>query len=180
MGALAAALANMVGALTVGRKRYADVEEEVRALMDRCTQLQAQLLDQVRADAEGFLPLARAYGISKDDPARAQVLEEATITACRAPMRILDLCRDSLAVIAAMAGKGSRLAVSDAGCAAALAKGALQAAALNVFINTKMLQNRALAQEMNETCLYLLEVCGRQADEIYAAVKASLLPGGDR
>ena len=86
-------------------------------------------------------------------------------------MRIMELCRDSLSVIAVLAEKGSRLAVSDAGCAAVLVKAALQAASLNVFINTKTLQNRALAQELNEKCLHLLEVCGRQADEIFEAVK---------
>lgn len=73
--ALGTALGNMVAALTVGKKNYADVEEALRGLMTRCEQLQAELLDQVAADKEGFLPLARAYGIPKDDPARAEVLE---------------------------------------------------------------------------------------------------------
>ena len=170
-GALGTALGHMVGSLTVGKKKYADVEEEIKALMVRCEALQQELLDQVPADAEGFLPLARAYGIPKDDPARARVLEEATVTACQVPMRIMALCRDSLEVIAVLAQKGSRLAVSDAGCAAVLVKAALQAASLKVFINTKTLRDRALAQEMNQTCLGLLEVCGRQADEIFETVK---------
>ena len=63
IGALGTALGNMVGALTVGKKKYVDVEDDIRALMARCGALQGQLLDQVRADAEVFLPLARAYGI---------------------------------------------------------------------------------------------------------------------
>ena len=170
-GALGTALGHMVGSLTVGKPKYAGVEDEIRTLMARCEALQQELLDQVPADAEGFLPLARAYGIPKDDPTRARVLEEATVTACQVPLRIMALCRDSLEVIAVLAEKGSRLAVSDAGCAAVLVKAALQAASLNVFINTKSLQDRALAQEMNQTCLGLLEVCGRQADEIFETVK---------
>ena len=170
-GALGTALGHMVGSLTVGKPKYAGVEDEIRTLMARCEALQQELLDQVPADAEGFLPLARAYGIPKDDPARARVLEEATVTACQVPLRIMALCRDSLEVIAVLAEKGSRLAVSDAGCAAVLVKAALQAASLNVFINTKSLRDRALAQEMNQTCLGLLEVCGRQADEIFETVK---------
>ncbi len=171
VGAIGTALGNMVGALTVGKKKYADVEEEIRALMARCDQLQTQLLDQVKADAEGFLPLARAYGIPKDDPTRDQVLEEATVTACQTPMDIMTLCCDSLEVIAVLAEKGSRLAVSDAGCAAALAKAALQAACLNVFINTKSLQNRTLAQELNEKCLGMLERYGGLADQVFDQVK---------
>ena len=171
VGAIGTALGNMVGALTVGKKKYAGVEEEVRALMARCDRLQTQLLDQVAADAEGFVPLARAYGIPKDDPNRAETLERATVTACQAPMRIMELCCDSLNVIAVMAEKGSRLAVSDAGCAAALVKAALQAASLNVFINTKTLRDRALAQEMNEKCLDMLERYGALADQIFNQVK---------
>ena len=171
VGAIGTALGNMVGALTVGKKKYADVEEKIKCLMSRCDELQTQLLDQVAADAEGFVPLARAYGIPKDDPNRAQVLEEATVTACQVPMHIMELCCDSLNVIAVMAEKGSRLAVSDAGCAAALVKAALQAASLNVFINTKTLRDRALAQEMNEKCLDMLERYGALADQIFNQVK---------
>ena len=171
VGAIGTALGNMVGALTVGKKKYADVEEKIKCLMSRCDELQTQLLDQVSADAEGFVPLARAYGIPKDDPNRAETLERATVTACQAPMRIMELCCDSLNVIAVMAEKGSRLAVSDAGCAAALVKAALQAASLNVFINTKTLRDRALAQEMNEKCLDMLERYGALADQIFNQVK---------
>ena len=171
VGAIGTALGNMVGALTVGKKKYADVEEKIKCLMSRCNELQTQLLDQVAADAEGFVPLARAYGIPKDDPNRAETLERATVTACQAPMRIMELCCDSLNVIAVMAEKGSRLAVSDAGCAAALVKAALQAASLNVFINTKTLRDRALAQEMNEKCLDMLERYGALADQIFNQVK---------
>ena len=171
VGAIGTALGNMVGALTVGKKKYADVEEKIKCLMSRCDELQTQLLDQVAADAEGFVPLARAYGIPEDDPNRAETLERATVTACQAPMRIMELCCDSLNVIAVMAEKGSRLAVSDAGCAAALVKAALQAASLNVFIITKTLRDRALAQEMNEKCLDMLERYGALADQIFNQVK---------
>ena len=83
----------------------------------------------------------------------------------------MELCCDSLNVIAVMAEKGSRLAVSDAGCAAALVKAALQAASLNVFINTKTLRDRALAQEMNEKCLDMLERYGALADQVFNQVK---------
>ncbi len=170
--ALGTALGNMVGSLTVGKKKYADVEDEIKSLMARCDSLQQQLLDQVPADAEGFLSLAKAYGIPKDDPNRAAVLEEATVTACAVPMHIMELCCESLDVISVMAEKGSRLAVSDAGCAAALVKSALQAASLNVFINTKTLKNRELAEEMNAKCLGMLQKYGEMADQIFESVKS--------
>ena len=172
VAALGTALGNMVGSLTVGKKKYADVEEEIKALMKECDDLQTQLLDQVPADAEGFAPLAKAYGIPKDDPTRAETLEKATIIACQVPMHIMELCCKSLDAIKVFADKGSRLAVSDAGCGAVIVKSALQAASLNVFINTKTLANRAVAEEMNAKCLGMLDTYGKLADEIFETVKA--------
>ena len=172
VGAIGTALGNMVGSLTVGKKKYADVEAEIIALQGKCSALQKEFLDQVEADEKGFVPLARAYGIPKDDPARAETLEEATVTACQVPVRIMELCCEAMEAIAVFAAKGSRLAVSDAGCAAVCVKAALQAASLNVFINTKTLKDRALAEEMNARCLGMLETYGAMADGIFETVKA--------
>ena len=171
VGAIGTALGNMVGSLTVGKKKYADVEEEIIALKAKCDQLQKDLLDQIALDAKGFEPLAKAYGIPKDDPDRDKILEEATLTACAVPVRIMELCCESLDAIQIFAEKGSRLAVSDAGCGAVCVKAALQAASLNVFINTKTLQNRELAEEMNKKCLGMLDKYCAMADEIFETVK---------
>ena len=171
VGAVGTALGNMVASLTVGKKKYADVETEIRALQSKCDALQQELLAQIAADAEGFAPLAKAYGIPKDDPTQEQVLEEATVTACQVPLHIMELCCQALDAIAVFAEKGSRLAVSDAGCAAACVKAALQAASLNVFINTKTLKNRPLAEELNRRSLDMLEQYGSLADRIFESVK---------
>ena len=172
VAAIGTALGNMVGSLTVGKKKYADVEEEIIALKAKCDQLQQDLLDQIAADAKGFEPLAKAYGIPKDDPNRDQILEEATLVACQVPMKIMELCCEAIEAIAVFAAKGSRLAVSDAGCGAVCVKGALQAASLNVFINTKTLKNREAAEEMNRKCLGMLDKYCAMADEIFETVKA--------
>lgn len=172
VAAIGTALGNMVGSLTVGKKKYADVEAEIIALKAKCDQLQQDLLDQIAADAKGFEPLAKAYGIPKDDPNRDQILEEATLVACQVPMKIMELCCQAIEAIAVFAAKGSRLAVSDAGCGAVCVKGALQAASLNVFINTKTLKNRQAAEEMNAKCLGMLDKYGAMADEIFETVKA--------
>ena len=172
VGAIGTALGNMVGSLTVGKKKYADMEAEIIALQAKCDALQTELLDQVPADAEGFVPLAKAYGIPKDDPNRDAIMEDATITACKVPVHIMELCCEALDAINVFAEKGSRLAVSDAGCGAVIVKSALQAASLNVFINTKTLKNREVAEEMNAKCLSMLETYGKLADEIFETVKA--------
>ena len=172
VGAIGTALGNMVGSLTVGKKKYADVEAEIIALKAKCDALQTELLDQVEADEINFLPLAKAYGIPKDDPTRDQVMEEATIIACSTPVKIMELCCEALDAIAVFAAKGSRLAVSDAGCGAVCVKAALQAASLNVFINTKTLKNRETAEAMNAKCLDMLDKYGKLADEIFESVKS--------
>ena len=172
VGAIGTALGNMVGSLTVGKKKYAEVEEEIIALKAKCDDLQKQLLDQVETDEVNFLPLAKAYGIPKDDPDRDRIMEEATIIACSTPMKIMELCCEAIDCIAVFAEKGSRLAVSDAGCGAVCCKAALQAASLNVFINTKTLKNRDVAEDMNRHANVMLNKYGQLADEIFNTVKA--------
>lgn len=172
VGAIGAALGNMVGSLTVGKRKYAEVEDEIRALQRRCDALQRQLLDQVAADAEGFEPLARAYGIPKGDPEREDLLEAATLAACAAPLRIMALCGDAIQAIAVFAEKGSRLAVSDAGCGAACCKAALQSASLNVFINTRSLRDREKAGEINASANEMLARYSAMADRIFESVRS--------
>lgn len=174
--AIGAALAHMVGTYTVGKPRYAAVEEEVQAVMYRLEKLTEELQDQVEADEKGFMPLAKAYRIPKDDPERPRILEEATVTACAVPLRIMELAAAAVDCAGVMARKGSALAVSDAGCAASILKGAMDAAALNLFINTKSMKDRNRAEELNARCLALLEESGKKAEEIYEEVKAGLLP----
>lgn len=169
-GALGIALGDMVGELTTGKKKYAAVEEDIRALMARAQNLRVKLLDLVDGDAEAFAPLAKAYGIPKEDPNRAQIMEEALKTACSAPMEIMRACAEAIDIIAEFAEKGSRLAVSDAGCGAVLCKAAMQAASLNVYINTKSMQDRAAALALEEEADALLQKYCAAADQIYAGV----------
>ena len=173
-GALGAALCTMVASLTTGKKKYAAVEGEIQELLERCKSLQEKLLDMVAADAEGFLPLRRAYGIPKDDPARESVMQRAAEAACAAPLRIMELCADALDAAGRLADIGSRLAVSDAGCAAALLHGGLRAASLNVYINTKAMPDRDAAEGLNRRCGALLHRGTALADAVFDRVKREL------
>ncbi|MDO4477877.1 MAG: cyclodeaminase/cyclohydrolase family protein [Lachnospiraceae bacterium] len=175
VGAIGTALGNMVGSLTVGKKKYAEVEEEMLSLKAACDKLQTELLDQVPADAEGFLPLAKAYGIPKDDPTRAETLENATVAACAVPLHIMELCCAAIDIVRVFAEKGSRLAVSDAACGAVMLKAALEAASLNVYINTKTLKDREMAAGLNARCQGMLDTFGPMADAVYDSVRESLL-----
>ena len=170
VGAVGMALGTMVGSLTVGKKKYADVEAEIIALMDKATALQTELLRLVDADAEAFEPLSKAYGIPKDDPTREAVMEDALRVATAVPMDIMRACATAIDYQVEYAAKGSALAISDAGVGVAFCKAALQGASLNVFINTKSMTDRAYAEAVEIEADGLLSKYCALADETYADV----------
>lgn len=173
-GAIAIALGNMVGSLTLGKKKYADVQEDILALNARTETLRADFVALIDADAEAFAPLAKAYSIPKDDPTRDEVMEAALKRAAEPPLEMMRKCAAALDVIEDYAAKGSALAISDAGCAAAIAIAAMKAAALNVRINTKSMTDRAAADKMNAETDGLLAKYTQIAEEIYENVSGRL------
>jgi formiminotetrahydrofolate cyclodeaminase len=173
-GAIGISLGDMVGELTTGKKKYADVEEDIQNLMKRAQALRVKLLAFVDGDAEAFAPLAKAYGIPKDDPGRDAVMENALRVACGVPMDILRACAEAIDIIEEFAAKGSRLAISDAGCGAILCKAAMQAASLNIYINTKSMKDRALAQALEAEADALLSGYTQKADDIFNSVMAGI------
>ena len=173
-GALGIALGNMVGSLTLGKKKYADVHEDIAELNAKAEALRAGFVALVDADAEAFAPLSRAYSIPKDDPARDEIMEPALLKAAEAPLEIMRKCAEALELVSGYATKGSALAISDAGCAAALCGAAMEAAALNVKINTKSMKNRAVADNINAEMNELLQKYLALSQEIYNDVSGRL------
>lgn len=178
VGAAGVALGNMVGCLTTGKKKYAAVEADIQALNARAEALRRELEALVQADAEAFAPLAAAYGLPKDTPAqaahKAAVLDAALNTACAVPLEIMQKCAEGIVLVEQYAAKGSVLAVSDAGCAAALCKAALQSASLNVFINTKLMTDRPRADALDAQADALLNEYVPRADAVFASVTNKL------
>ena len=178
VGAVGTALGNMVGALTVGKKKYADVEEEMKELMAKATTLQDELLHLIERDAEVFEPLSKAYGMPRETEEekaeKARVMEIVLKDACSVPMEIMEKCCEAIDLIVEFAAKGSALAISDAGVGAAFCKAALEGASLNVYINTKSMKNREDAEELNKKCDEMLAVYTVKADEIFQNVLGRL------
>ena len=172
-GAVGVALGNMVGNLTLGKKKYAEVQEDIAALNANAEALRADFLALIDADAEAFEPLSKAYGIPKDEPKRGEVMEAALLAAVQPPLEIMRKCVKALELIAEYAAKGSALAISDAGCAAAITRAACEAAALNVLVNTKPMRDREKAGEINREANELLQKCAL-AREIYDNVTGRL------
>ncbi len=176
-GAVGIALGNMVGELTVGKKKYADVEADILALNEKADVLRKEFLSLMEKDAEVFEPLSKAYAIPKDDPQRSEVMAKVLKDASEVPLAIMEKCCEAVDLIEEYAEKGSRLAISDAGCAAAMARSALESAALNVYINTKSMEDRVLADSMNKKVADMLELYCSKADTVYAQVSGRLKNG---
>ncbi len=149
VGAIGIALGDMVGELTVGKKKYADVEEDVKALMAKAQDLRVRLLSCVTKDAEAFEPLSRAYGIPKDDPSRDEIMEKCLRDAAAAPLEILDLCCEAIELQREFAAKGSVLAISDAATGVVFCWSAMYGAAVNVKVNTKAMKDKEYAAKIN-------------------------------
>ncbi len=162
VGALGVALGSMVGNFTTGKKRYAEYEGDIQRMLADGEAIRTRLIELVAEDAEAFYPLSQAYGIPKEDPTRAQVLEEATKNACAGPVEMMrQICR-AIELLEEMGQKGSKMLISDVGCGALLCRAALEAASLNVFVNTKTLADRAFAGELEAECdAMLAEYCPR-------------------
>lgn len=171
MGALAAALASMAASLTAGRKKYASRREALLAAAARAEDLSRALLEQIDADAAGFLPLAAAYALPKDAPETAETLRRATLTACRAPFAMLKLCRETALLLERLRGEVSPLLLSDLGCGAAACRAAAECAVMNVTVNTRTLpgdgEAEALAAESREI---LREILPPLEDAVSAAL----------
>ena len=174
VGAVGIALGDMVGELTTGKKKYADVEEDIQRLMAEAKAVKDEFIRLIDADAEAFAPLAKAYGIPKDDPERDKIMEEALKNGAAVPMDIMRTCGKALDIIGELAEKGSRLAISDAGCAATCCKAAIRAASLNVFINTKSMKDREFADQLNAEADELLAKYNQLADEVFDSVEGRL------
>lgn len=169
-GALGAALCAMVGNFTVGKPKYAAVEGEVLALMDRAEALRLRLLELADEDAAAFAPLSRAYAIPKTDPHRAEVLETCLHAAAQPPMEVLRLACEAIDLHREMGQKGSVMVLSDVGTGVALCRAALDGALLNVKVNTALMTDRAYAQAMDGEADTLAQQYRKVADEVYAHV----------
>lgn len=178
VGALGTALGSMVANLSIGKKKYAAFEPELREALDRSTALIIHLEELVEADATAFLPLSKAYGMPKatkeERQAKEQAIQTASVGAAKAPLEIAQACLESLSLLALFAEKGSRLALSDAGCGALFAKAAIQAAQLNVLINTKSLKDVTVKEEIEKELEQVVATGVKQADAIYQSVLQSL------
>jgi len=178
VGAIGTALGSMVGNLTLGKKKYENVQEDIKAILKKAEKLRNDLVSLVDKDAEVFEPLSKAYGLPKETEEekriRDEVMEKALKAAAGVPLEIMEKCIDAIALHEELADKGTRIAVSDVGVGVLFCKSALLGASLNVYINTKYMKDRQYAQQLNEKARKLIEEGTARADEVYRKVEGML------
>lgn len=174
VGAFASALGMMVANLTVGKKKYADVEEEIKKIRDQLKELLDSLIKLTDKDAEAFEPLSKAYGLPKETEEqkaeKERVMEEALYEASVAPVEIMETIFKVMSLLEPLGEKGSRIAVSDVGVGILFAQAALEGASLNVFINTKLMKDRERAEELNKYTEKLIQKGRERQQRVYQSV----------
>lgn len=176
-GALAAALCCMAGNLTSGKKKFADVEDDLQRMIASAETLRLRFLELIDEDAAAFEPLSRAYSLPKDTENYSQIMRSATLDAAAAPLEMMRCCCRAIELLEEMAEKCSRLMVSDAGCGASLAGAALECASMNVFVNTKLLRGDPEADAMDAEARAMLKKYLPAAQKVSADV-INILTGG--
>ena len=178
-GALGNALGQMVVNLTVGKKKYAEVEEEMQKYLTDLKNMQQEFLHFSDRDAEVFAPLAECHRLPSATPEEKEhkdaVMEEKLLDASMVPVEIMEKSLELLEILDVLADKGSRMAVSDVGVAVQFTRTALLGAVMNVYINTKSMKNREKAEEINQKAKRMIKIGTSQADEIYEKVLAQLI-----
>ena len=173
-GALGNALGQMVANLTIGKKKYADVEEEMKELLEQLQKLQAAFVTLADRDAQVFAPLAQCYSLpsltEEEKAYKEKVMEERLLDASFVPLEIMEHAVAMLGILEILGDKGSRLAVSDVGVGVQFIRASLLGAVMNVYINTKSMKNREKAEELNARAGQLIEEGTAWADRIYAKV----------
>lgn len=177
-GAMGAALVSMVCNLTIGKKKYAEVEADLKDVLAKSEGLRVALTGMIAEDVTAFDAVMGAYGLPKgtDDEkaARADRIQEALKTATDVPLACCRACRAVIDLAVIAADKGNLNVISDAGVAVLSAYAGLRSAALNVYVNAKGLDDRDFAEERLTELEGLLAEAHALNEQVYAVVKAKV------
>jgi glutamate formiminotransferase/formiminotetrahydrofolate cyclodeaminase len=170
-GALSAALAEMVARLTIGKKRYADVEETMSAIISAGGDLRQRLLRAIDEDIQAFDAVLEAYRLPKDDPDRQETIQAALVQAADVPLNVARLALDAMQLAEQVARQGNQNAASDAATAALMGLAAVEGAALNVRVNAVGLEDADLAARYQNDVTALVEHARAVRDTTVAAAE---------
>lgn len=174
--ALGVALASMVFRLTIGKKKYAAVQQEMEQLLPRAEEVREQLQDLVNRDTVAFTEVMTAFGLPKESEEqkkiRSEAIQAATRQATLVPLEMMRLCGSAAGLARIAAEKGNTNSVSDAGVSALLIQAACAGAALNVYINLSALQDRGFVQRTKEEVQEIQSVVERTCLDVVTRVES--------
>jgi len=177
-GAAGAALVAMVARLTIGKKKYAEVETQMQAILNRAEELREAMQRAVELDAEAFKAVMEAYRLPKDTPeqqaARNQAVESAMLAAAQAPLKVAKMAVQVMELASQVIAVGNLNAISDGASGAAMARAALNGSGLNVRINV----NSLVEPQHGQVLVVQLENLEQQAAEIEAGIRQELQTRG--
>jgi formiminotetrahydrofolate cyclodeaminase len=177
-GALGAALVSMVCNLTVGKKKYADVEQDIKAILEKSESLRHKLVDLLQADVQAYTAVSQAMKMPRDteeeQAARNEAMQKALKAATESPMQIAEACVEVIVLCQPVAEKGNRNAVSDAGVAILMAEAGLRSAALNVLINLGWIDDQSFNAKKQRQLDTLLAGKPALRDQVYDYVVEKL------
>ena len=178
MGAMGAALVSMVANLTVGKKKYEEVGEEMQGFLEQSEALRARLTGMIQADVDVFDKVMAAYGMARgtdeEKAQRSEVIQAALKEATDVPLACAQLCADVIELCRPVAEKGNLNVISDAGVAVLAAHAALRSAALNVYINIGGIRDAEFANDRREKLEFVLSGAGVATETVYELVKSKL------
>ena len=178
MGAMGAALTSMVCNLTVGKKNYEEVDEEMQQALIKTEGLRARMTDMIKADVDVFDRVMAAYGMPKetDDEkaARSTEIQEALKEATDVPLACAKLAREVMELSQPVAEKGNKNVISDSGVSVLAAYAALRSAALNVYINIGGIKDEAFAKDRAQQLEEVLSGSDELLEKVYGVVKQRL------
>jgi formiminotetrahydrofolate cyclodeaminase len=177
-GAIGAALVSMVANLTIGKKNYEAVREDLEAVNAKAELLRAELIRAIDEDVVAFNSVMGAYGLPRatdeEMAKRAASIQAALKDATLAPLRAVKACFDVIRLSAAAAEKGNLNVISDAGVAVLSANAGLRSAALNVFINAKAIKDRDFAEKQIAEVNALLAQAAEMTESVYQTVRTKI------
>ena len=163
-GAMGCGLLAMAARFTVGKKKFLEYTEDLERIIKSADLLREEFEHLVEEDAANFEPLAAAYKIDKDDPKREWIIDTAVDRAAQSPLRMVQAATLGIALAEELKEKCSKMMISDVACGVMLLKSAMEAASVNVYINTTSLKDREKAREMEKSCdAWLAEYSPRAA-----------------
>lgn len=180
-GALAAASARMVGSFTIGRQKYADVEDEIRAHLAAIDAVRAEMLALVQADVDAFGAVGAAYGMpretAEEKSARSAAIQEALRVAADVPLRLARACAELSRHLPALLAKGNRNLASDVGVGARLCIAACECAWLNVEVNLAALKDEQFVSATRAETEELLAEVRCTCAEVWEGAAAAIRGG---